>query len=302
MELRHLRYFVAVAEELNFSRAARRLRMAQPPLSAAIRQLEQEVGTSLFARTSREVKLTEAGEAFISGARRALAEADAAVVSARRTAEGELGTLRIAYSWSARFETLPALGAAFAQRFPDVELIAEEMWNSQMTAALRSGSVDLAVAVCPEVVGELAYMRVRSEPIVALLSSEHELAALETIPLDALADERFLIFPRELAPRLFDFFVSECRSAGFEPRHSRESFHTRWTLRRWDGDMVALVPQSVARELPEGVVAVTITGPPNPLETHVVWREDDRRAKVTAFGEVAGRRFDVEPAAATPNR
>src|SRR6266496_4116060 len=111
-ELRHLRYFVAVAEELNFSRAARRLRMAQPPLSVAIRQLEQELGADLFLRTSREVKLTEAGRALLDGARRTLAEADRAMTAARRAASGELGALHVAFSWSARFETLPLLGQA----------------------------------------------------------------------------------------------------------------------------------------------------------------------------------------------
>src|SRR6516225_826703 len=109
-ELRHLRYFVAVAEELNFSRAARRLRMAQPPLSVAIRQLEQELGTSLFHRTSREVKLTEAGAVLLEGARRTLAEADHALTAARRVGAGELGWLRIGYGWYTAFETLPALG------------------------------------------------------------------------------------------------------------------------------------------------------------------------------------------------
>src|SRR6266508_5918440 len=115
-ELRHLLYFVAVAEELNFTRAARRLRMAQPPLSVAIRQLEQEMGVGLFARTSHEVRLTEAGEVFLEGARRTLAESDAAVASAQRAGAGEIGRLLIGYSWSARFEILPALGRAFTAR------------------------------------------------------------------------------------------------------------------------------------------------------------------------------------------
>src|SRR5262245_2021554 len=120
-ELRHLRYFVAVAEELNFSRAAERLHMAQPPLSVAIRQLEQELGASLFVRTTHEVRLTEAGAAFLSGARRTLDEAQAAVTAAQRAAAGELGSLRVGYHWSARFETLPALGQAFGHRYPRVE-------------------------------------------------------------------------------------------------------------------------------------------------------------------------------------
>src|SRR6516225_9771257 len=104
LELRHLRYFVAVAEELNFSRAADRLHMAQPPLSAAIRQLEQELGTELLVRTTREVKLTEAGRALLHGARRTLSELDRTIAATRRAAAGELGSLRVAFSWSARFE------------------------------------------------------------------------------------------------------------------------------------------------------------------------------------------------------
>src|SRR4029453_16109390 len=130
-ELRHLRYFVAVAEERNFSRAARRLRMTQPPLSHAIRQLEPELGTKLFRRSSREVKLTEAGAALLEGAKRTLAEAEGAVAAARRAGAGELGSLRIGFSWSARFETLPKLGQAFRSQRPDVELLTEEIWNSR---------------------------------------------------------------------------------------------------------------------------------------------------------------------------
>src|SRR5262245_57801841 len=140
-ELRHLRYFVAVAEELNFSRAARRLRMAQPPLSVAIKQLEAELGTELFRRSSREVALIEAGNALLPRARPTLAAAEAAVAATKRAAAGELGSLRIGFSWSARFETLPALGQAFRLERPDVELLTEEMWNSRMTLALRDGTI-----------------------------------------------------------------------------------------------------------------------------------------------------------------
>ena len=109
-ELRHLRYFIAVAEELNFRRAAERLHMAQPPLSAAIRQLEQELGVELLARTTREVHLTDAGRGFLAGAHRTLAELERAASDAQRAAAGELGRLCVAFSWSARFETLPTIG------------------------------------------------------------------------------------------------------------------------------------------------------------------------------------------------
>jgi DNA-binding transcriptional LysR family regulator len=287
VELRHLRYFIAVAEELNFSRAARRLRMAQPPLSVAIRQLEREIGASLFARTSREVKLTEAGEALLVGARRTLAEAEAAVAAAARAAAGELGSLRLGYSWSARFEILPALGEAFAVRSPEVSIVAEELWNARMPAALRAGSLDAAVSIYPEIAGELSYEPIQREQIVVLLPEAHELAGEATVSLAALAEEEFTIFPRELAPRLFDLEVGICRAAGFEPKHAQDSFHTRWTLGRWDGKAVALVPESVTRDLLPGVVAVPLSPAPDPVETCVVWRSDDDRAVVGAFVEVA---------------
>jgi DNA-binding transcriptional LysR family regulator len=302
LELRHLRYFIAVAEELNFSRAARRLRMAQPPLSVAIRQLEREVGARLFVRTSREVKLTEAGEAFLVGARRTLAEAEAAVAAAGRAAAGETGMLRLGYSWSARFEILPALGQAFAEKSPDVTVVAEELWNARMPDALRSGSIDVAIAIRPEIVGELSYAPVRRERIVVLLPVGHAFAAEGSIELAVLSDEEFTIFPRDLAPRLYDFEVGICHTAGFEPRHADESFHTLWTLGRWDATAVALVPESVVSDLPPGVLAVPISAPPAHVETQVVWCTDDDRAVVGAFVGVAQELFAREGGDATGNR
>ena len=281
-ELRHLRYFVAVAEELNFSRAAERLHMAQPPLSVAIRQLEQELGTDLFVRTSREVRLTEGGVALLDGARRTLAEADAAVTAARRAAAGEVGSLRIGYNWSARFDTLPALGQALKRRYPDVELLAEEMRPNRMPAALRAGAIDIGLALYPEVVAGLAYHTVRREPIVALLSEAHPLAHEETVGLDALANE-FLLFPRELAPRLHDFYVGLCRRAGFEPKVGRESARSRWTIGTWDASTAALLPASVSNDLPAGVVAVPISGLGEVLEFQLTWRADNHHAVLAAF-------------------
>jgi DNA-binding transcriptional LysR family regulator len=290
VELRHLRYFIAVAEELNFSRAAQRLHMAQPPLSVAIRQLEQEIGAALFSRTSREVKLTKAGEALLDAARRTLAEADAAVTAAQRVAAGELGMLRIGYNWSAGFETLPALGQAFRRRHPDVELVTEEMRPKRMTSALRSGTIDVALALYPEIGDVFSYRAIRSEPVVVVLSVSHPLADEDAIRLDALAGES-LLFPREVAPRLHDFYAELCRHAGFEPKHGIESARTRWTLGTWDVSTAALVPQSVSGHLPHGAVAVPISVPADMLETQLIWRSEDQSAALTAFIEVASGVF-----------
>jgi DNA-binding transcriptional LysR family regulator len=292
LELRHLRYFIAVAEELNFSRAAQRMHMAQPPLSAAIRQLERDLGVDLFVRTTREVKLTDAGRAFLQGARRTLADADRAAEDAKRAAAGELGHLRIAYSWSTRFQTLPALGRAFRAGHPDVELLAQEMWNARMPAAFANGSIDIAVSLCPEIAAELELAPIRKERLVALLPAAHPLAREDAIPLSALADEDFILFPREIAPRLHDAFISIYRRAGFEPRVRNESFHTGWDLGVLaDIPAAALAPQTVAGGLPEGIVAVALREPTDSLETCLVWRSDDSSPAVAAFGDIARSAF-----------
>jgi DNA-binding transcriptional LysR family regulator len=294
-ELRHLRYFVVVAEELNFSRAATRLHMAQPPLSVAIRQLERELGTDLFVRTSREVRLTEAGRTLLDGARRTLAEADRAVAAAKRAGTGELGRLRVAFSWSARFETLPALGQAFRSGHPDVELLSQEMWNAQMIPALRSGSIDVAISLCPELDGEVADEVIRGERVVAVLAAGHSLGAEESIPLSALAEETFALFPRELAPRLHDALVGICRRAGFEPTLARESFHTGWDLNFLDGvPVVALAPESVASGLPEGVAAVPLSEPADLLDTRLIWREADPSPALEAFRAAARTVYETD--------
>jgi DNA-binding transcriptional LysR family regulator len=287
-ELRHLRYFVAVAEELNFSRAATRLHMAQPPLSVAIRQLEQELGTELFVRSTREVSLTDAGRVLLEGARRTLAEADRAVTAARRAGEGELGQLKLAFSWSARFETLPTLGQAFARQHPDVELLTQEMWNAEMASALRAGTLDAAISLCPELAADLNDEEIRTERPIAILAATHALADEETIPIESLADAEFLLFPRELAPRLHDTLVGICRRAGFEPKLRSESFHTGWDLLTLaEVPVVALAPRSVASQLAEGVVAVPLSDTPDSLETRLLWRDDDRSPIVDAFRSVA---------------
>jgi DNA-binding transcriptional LysR family regulator len=287
-ELRHLRYFVVVAEELNFSRAATRLHMAQPPLSVAIRQLEQELGIDLFQRTTREVRLTEPGRVLLDGARRTLAEADRAVAAAKRAGAGELGQLTLGFSWSARFETLPALGRAFSSRHPNVQLITQEMWNADMESALRSGGIDVAISLCPELVPDIAHEVIRTEGVVAVLAAGHPLASEDAIPLRALAGDEFLLFPRQLAPRLHDIMVGICRHAGFEPKLRSESFHAGWDmLLLADVPVVAIAPRSVAGELPKDVTAVPVSDPADALETRLLWREDDSSPIVGAFRSAA---------------
>ena len=298
VELRHLRYFIAVAEELNFSRAAERLHMAQPPLSAAIRQLERDLGVDLFVRTTREVKLTDAGHAFLQGARRTLADAERAS-RGRQTRGG-----RRARSPADRlFVEHPLRDAPGARPgvpggHPDVELLAQEMWNARMPAAFANGSIDIALSLCPEIAAELELAPIRKERMVALLPVAHPLAGEEAIPLSALADEEFVVFPREIAPRLHDAFMAVYRRAGFEPRVRNESFHTGWDLGVLaEIPAAAMAPQTVAGGLPDGIVAVALSEPTDSLETCLVWRSDDSSPAVAAFVAVARSAFGPAPAA-----
>ena len=287
IELRHLRYFVAVAEERNFSRAAERLHMAQSPLSAAVRQLEQEVETELLERSSRGVTTTPAGAAFLDHARRILESVDRAIAAARRAAAGQLGTLRIGFSWSVRFATLPALAQAFAVREPDVTVITQEMWNADMPGALRSAGIELAVSVCPERDGALAYELLRRETMVAVLPERHPLSDRSELDTQALRDESFLMFPRELAPRLHDAMLDVCRRGGFEPTIARRSFHSASdTGIIGSSGGVALAPQSVAGKLP-AAVTIPLADPDAVLDTYLVWPQSLRSPAAERFREVA---------------
>jgi DNA-binding transcriptional LysR family regulator len=293
VELRHLRYFVAVAEELNFTRAASRLHIAQPPLSVAIRQLEAELGAELLARSTREVRLTPAGRAFLEGARRTLTELDRSVTAAQSAALGESGVLRIGFGWATRFDTLPSIGQTFRSRYPEVSLLTEEMWNARMGEALRGGAIDIAMALCADAGRDLSHAPIRRERAVALLAAGHPLAGSATVKLAALAEAEFMLFPRELAPRLYDTLVAMCRRAGFEPVLRSETLHTDWALGvAVDSAVATLVPESIARTPPAGLVAVGLEEPAEWLETSLVWLSDRLSPAAAVLRDVAVQRFD----------
>jgi DNA-binding transcriptional LysR family regulator len=288
LEHRHLHYFTAVAEELNFSRAAERLHMAQPPLSVAIRKLEREVGTELLLRTTREVRLTEAGVMFLAGAKRILDELEHTVRATRRAAAGELGSLRLAFNCATRYQTLPMLGRAFRATHPDVEVLTEEMWTANMIQALRAGAVDAALCVCPEPSAEVVYETVRSERIVALLPTSHPLAEQSELALGELSGDTFMLVKRELSPRLHDTFVAACRRAGFEPPLRSGGLQARWELEVMaDLNLVSLAPESVSLDLPASLTAVPVSDPDERVETALLTRADETSPMISALREIA---------------
>jgi DNA-binding transcriptional LysR family regulator len=216
LELRHLRAFVAVAEELHFTRAARRLHLAQQALSVQIRQIEEELGTQLFARTTRSVELTEAGRTLYAHAVPILASVSAAWEQTARTGAGEIGRLAVCYTPTVADEALPLIVEELHARYPSVRLRTCEMWMAESVEAVTTGRFDVGLARCPVGLGDdLACASIREEPIGVVLGAGHPLAREDTVAVEALGWETLCIWPRELSPGFYDHVVSALRAHGF---------------------------------------------------------------------------------------
>jgi DNA-binding transcriptional LysR family regulator len=198
MELRHLRYFVTVAEELHFGRAAQRLQIAQPPLSQQIRQLEEELGVQLFHRTKRSVQLTEAGQLFLEEACQILTRAEQAIQIVQRADRGETGRLTLSFVGSATYSVLPVVLKVFRRRFPEVLLSLHEMTTTQQVQALHEDRIHLGFVRPPIYEQELMIESILKEPFVAVLPEFHRLANETQISLLTLANDPFILFPRYL--------------------------------------------------------------------------------------------------------
>jgi DNA-binding transcriptional LysR family regulator len=214
-ELRHLRAFVAVAEELHFTRAAARLHLAQQALSAQVRRLEDDLGTPLLRRTTRRVELTPAGETLLAHATAILASVDTAWEQTRRVGAGEAGVLSIAYTPTVADETLPLLTAALHERHPDVRLVTCEMWQAEMVAAVEAGRFDVGLARCPQLHPDLHAEVIREEPMGVVLGRGHPLARQDVVRVEELGDQPLAIWPRSLSPGFHDHVVTALRAHGW---------------------------------------------------------------------------------------
>jgi DNA-binding transcriptional LysR family regulator len=257
MELRHLRYFTAVAEELHFGRAAERLHMAQPPLSQHILNLEREIGVTLFARTKRKVELTDAGRVFLTEARLILAHAEQAIHMAQRASRGEIGRLVIGFVLSATCSLLPETLRVFRERFPAVEMVLEETTTGSGLASLAAGRMHMCFVRLPinGLDASFASEPVLKEKIILALPSDHRLAAEAPVSLRQLSDEPFIIFPRVQGAGFYDHLVSLCRRAGFSPRVAQEAGQMQTILSLVAAGLgVALIPSTVQSLRREGVI------------------------------------------------
>lgn len=294
LELRHLRYFVAVAEELHFGRAAQRLGMAQPPLSQQIQRLEQIIGTRLFERTSRRVQLTDAGSALLPDARRLLAGAEAALLAARRAGRGEQGELRVAFAATVMFLALPEIIRAFRDRFPGVHLDLREMPTGPQLAGIKAGEIDIGFVREPEPDPELEIVTVMREPLRIAVPKGHPLASRATISVRHLADEPFVLFPAELAPGLHAQVMALCRAAGFTPRVVEESRELYTSVSLVEAGIgVSILPASVEKLGWRGVRYRAIPSAAAETRIAAAWRKDRGRPVVEAFMGVVQEKVAV---------
>lgn len=281
MELRHLRYFTAIADEAHFTRAAKRLGIGQPPLSQQIQQLERELGTPLFRRLPRGVQLTDAGRAFADDARRILREVDAAVARVHRVARGELGRIRVGMINSAPFHPLiPQVIREFRRRYPNVAFSLEERTTPGLVTALRNELVDVAfVRPIHGSSEDLSIEPVLDEDMVVALPAGHALAARARVPLLALSIEPFVLFSRVVGAGLHDEIVGACRAAGFSPRVVQEASQVTSIVNLVASGLgVSIVPASMQHMHTEGVTFRPIAAPVPKARLSLIWRRADAEA------------------------
>lgn len=291
VDVRRLRYFLAVAEELHFGRAAERLNIAQPALSRQIASLEAAIGALLFDRTRSNIHLTVAGEALLPRARDILARvADAARV-ARRAAEGTVGIIQIGFVGSATFSILPGILNAFRTSHKDVELVLHAMNTAELRIALIDRSIDVAFArpgiSDPEIINEVVF----KEPLIVALSESDPLAAQEYVALADLAVRPFVLYPRHPRPSFADTILQICRAEGFSPDIAQETMEIQTALSLVSvGAGVSLVPEATSEAQLHGVAYRPLLGEAPRTQLSLAYRRDNRSAIVAAFNALVRAR------------
>jgi DNA-binding transcriptional LysR family regulator len=282
MELRHLRYFSTIAEERHFGRAAQRLHMTQPPLSRQIQELEEELGFALFERAHRQVALTPAGAVFLDHVRRVFESLELAVHQARRASVGELGRIVVGYISSLAYSGITEVIRAFHERFPLVELNLREMSPQAQIDALKEGRIDVGLVRGAVDDAALIAECLRREPLVVALPAGHRLTERKRIPLELLAREPFIIFPRQRGPAFFDQIMGLCRDAGFSPRIAQEAPQLDILSLVAAGFGVAILPESIRHAGRKGFAIRPIVGSPS-TDLRIVWRADDASPALREF-------------------
>lgn len=275
IDLRQMRYFVALGETLHFGRAAARLNVTQPPLSRQVAALEAELGLQLVDRRRRAVTLTPAGSAFLDECRQILARVDTACETARRIDRGELGQLSIGFMMHAAHSVAAGLASRFMAAFPDVSLNLRDMLPSLLRDEVIAGQIDAGILFAPPHTAGLRMSTILSEKLCCALPADHPLATAPIIPVAALRDDPLIATRTDLSPYLRATIVDHCRAAGFTPRIAMEvQVHQTIVSLVAEGMGIAIVPQSLERLAPSNVVFRPLENAPS-VDSVLLWRADN---------------------------
>jgi DNA-binding transcriptional LysR family regulator len=284
MDFKQLRYFIAVAEELHFGRAAARLFISQPALSFDIKKLEEQLGVQLLLRNNKSVKLTSAGATLLSESRSLLVQLEQVRRLTVRSAQGLSGRLRIGFVNSMLHRGLPEAIERFQSEQPDIEVVLMELNSSEQAHALQRGQIDLGFVHWGRAAPGISSQLLMTDPFVCCLPKEHRCAGQSTLDLNQLQDDGFILFPRTASPHYHDLIVARCVSAGFSPtiRHEARQWQTIVSMVSL-GMGVALVPQTLRDAWPAAVHYAEIEQPGLPAETHAIYAQDSESQASQCF-------------------
>lgn len=284
VELRQLHYFIVVAEELNFTRAAERLQIAQPPLSRQIQALEKALQLQLFQRTNRRVTLTLAGEVFLTECRQILTQVDRSIHLAQRANRGETGQLIVGFEGSFHTDTILGVIQAFRRQFPDVDLILQELPSGKQMDALQQQHIDVGFVDPILSQGELSFLKLLAEPLVVVLAASHPLANQKNIALKQLAKASWITGRQDEGCGLLLRFLEACHQANFTPNIQQETNDIRMRLGFVAAGLgVTLLPVSALTSEPRGIVYKDIDPSIAEVELSIAWQSNNLSPVLKSF-------------------
>lgn len=288
MEVRHLRYFIAVAEELHFTRAADRLHMAQPPLSQQIHQLESELGVQLFHRTKRQVALTAAGKIFLKQVYKILIDIEKTCESARRAQRGEIGNIIVGFTGTATYDILPNLLQPYRSTFPFVDISVLQLSTTDQIQSLLNEEINIGILCAPIQNSQLNFEVIHQESFIIAMPRNHPLATKsDPIEIEEFSKELYIMIPRKSGQTYYDSIINICHTAGFSPNITQEvhELHTSISLVA-AGMGVAIVPSSIQNLRVKGIIYRQLASV-SALKTALAWRNDETSPLVHAFIRLA---------------
>jgi len=289
VDIRHLRYFLALAEHLHFAKAAAIVNVTQPSLSRQIAALEDELGCELFVRNSRSVSLTAAGLELQRSAQKVVDSLNGAIRTTQAVARGERGELKIAFTSMIAWTAFPTLVRRYSVQYPNVGINLTEMLPNDLIQSVRTGESDLCLAFRTEVSQPLSYEALQSEKLCIALPADHPHAGKKRLNLSLLKGEPFILSPRTIAPTLHDAIMSLCHAAGFEPQ-VRMHTHLQGTIVNLvaEGLGVSVVPQAMAKSGMQGVAFISLPES-SAMEMGIVWSQENQNPCLMGFLEIAGK-------------